>query len=156
MTGLNQELGSTTGDRMLEAAPDKARPKSWFDHGGKEAEPWGKMPGLLLAVIGGQGVPPRLLSAGFFFDCVPSPHFKMKMKKRRITKSCGKIRSVQVSKNVPDLRVQPCTKATRQVLSNQAWRSFSAMSWHRLMSDPLVQRSTTSRSTTSERPSPAG
>jgi len=44
---------------MLESAPDKARPRAWFDHGGKGAESWGKRgQNFSLAVIGGQGVPP--------------------------------------------------------------------------------------------------
>jgi hypothetical protein len=84
MTGLNQALGSTTEDRVLKLAPDKARPSAWGDHEGKGAESWCRVPESLLS--GDQrpgGVPPRLLSTEFFCDRVPGPHSKMKMKKEK-------------------------------------------------------------------------
>jgi len=59
--GLNQALGSTTEDRVLEASPDKAGPSAWFDHGGKEAESWCKRSESLLGGDRRPGGTPRFL-----------------------------------------------------------------------------------------------
>ena len=48
------------------------------------------------AMIVGQGVPPRLLPAGFFCDCFPGPHFEIKMKKEKPKKGIASYKSMQV------------------------------------------------------------
>jgi hypothetical protein len=77
-------------------APYRALPSAWFGDGGKKSSRGASGQNFSLAVVGGQGSAPRLLSPEFFCEWVRAPHLKMKMEKKKNQKTTStKIKSVE-------------------------------------------------------------